>query len=358
MTTTITTITTQIEPPPQNDLEEQIAALQQQLREVGNFGNSRKRKHAESSPPDDELAYAIFEAEVNSQIQLLSDAKLAHSIAQAVEADAAIIAELTSDDAQFQEDRRLAFQMDGGDWPPHSGLGVGVDSFPIVEGQLDQKAASADSFDSSKRHKSLRFPLAGWNWKTSYPTESQAGPSKAYARHQETALDGFSRADLECCVCCEKFRSCDIMSLRCNHFYCRECLKELFVRSTKDHERFPPKCCGQNIPLNVIASRLDNTELENFKNTEAELSTTNRTYCCNPTCGKFIPPGPVTTNKAHCRHCGTATCFSCKKAYHAGNCPWDPSFQATIDLGKTKGWQRCFRCKEMIELSFGCNHVW
>jgi hypothetical protein len=49
----------------------------------------------------------------------------------------------------------------------------------------------------------------------------------------------------------------------CGDLYCTVCLKSLFMRSIKDETLFPPRCCGERIPLSTIEAKLCDQELMN-----------------------------------------------------------------------------------------------
>lgn len=46
-----------------------------------------------------------------------------------------------------------------------------------------------------------------------------------------------------------------------------------------------------------------------------------------------------------------------KNEYHRNDCPSDPALQATLSLATNQGWQRCYKCKAMVELDLGCYHM-
>lgn len=84
----------------------------------------------------------------------------------------------------------------------------------------------------------------------------------------------------------------------CGHAYCLGCLKELFQISMQDETLMPPRCCRQEIPINL--AKLTPKETENFTAKLLEFSTTNRLYCSEPTCSTFIPPTLIVNNVGTC----------------------------------------------------------
>ncbi|KAH8198446.1 hypothetical protein TruAng_007378 [Truncatella angustata] len=88
-----------------------------------------------------------------------------------------------------------------------------------------------------------------------------------------------------------------------------------------------------------------------------ERETLDKTYCSNPTCSAFIPPGDIFRDTAACRKCGDLTCSLCKQASHGGVCPRDEASQQVLGMALTEGWQRCPTCQTLVELNTGCNHM-
>lgn len=96
-------------------------------------------------------------------------------------------------------------------------------------------------------------------------------------------------------------------------------------------------------------------------------------YCTNSHCSVFINldllPSQVTgvTSKFQCNMCETALCSSCKTEWHEFfTCSEYQSLPdelkskedlAMIEIAAQNGWQRCRRCRQMVSLSTGCNHM-
>ena len=314
-----------IQPAHPANLDDEITALALQLEEINYNDEKQKGKYPADNPPDIELAFSTFQAEILAHIGFLSDLKLARSIAHAVDTDGQVIADITRGEAQAQQDRRLAFQISGDD--------------PQLEAPSP-------------------YTEVDFNISTNISTqEDNIGPSMTYAERQGEALEKISLTESQCCVCCNHFRSYEIIRLQCEDLYCTDCLKGLFMRATKDQTLFPPRCCRQQIPLLLIAAELSADELDVFNSAEIEFSTKDRTYCCNVDCGRFIPPSQIRADRAECDRCSSATCAMCKNAFHRDDCAADPSLQATLALATSQGWQRCFTCGALIELNVGCYHM-
>ncbi|KAL4785252.1 hypothetical protein BJX76DRAFT_325077 [Aspergillus varians] len=99
-------------------------------------------------------------------------------------------------------------------------------------------------------------------------------------------------------------------------------------------------------------------ELDQFKGAEVEFSTTDRTYCSNADCRRFISSKDIEGDRALCPYCNSSTCHLCKSTYHDKNdCIADSALQATLALAKRKGWQRCYACRAVVQLEAGCYHM-
>ncbi|PVH92873.1 hypothetical protein DM02DRAFT_470523, partial [Periconia macrospinosa] len=77
--------------------DDEIAALTLQLEEIGIYSQAGKGKHAVDRPPDSDLAYASFQAELQDCQASLEDRRLARSIGAAVHSDGAVVTELASE---------------------------------------------------------------------------------------------------------------------------------------------------------------------------------------------------------------------------------------------------------------------
>ncbi|KAL2022089.1 hypothetical protein VTK56DRAFT_6133 [Thermocarpiscus australiensis] len=162
-----------------------------------------------------------------------------------------------------------------------------------------------------------------------------------------------------CVACCEEFWTGNLLACpSCDHEYCRNCLQDLFRASLTDETLFPPRCCGEAIPLEECLRFLPSTLVEQFRAKKVEFETPNRTYCHQPNCASFIPPESISGDVATCVKCLTTTCTICKGPSHGGDdCPDDPATQALAELAAQQGWQKCNSCRTYIELDIGCNHM-
>ncbi|KAF2636749.1 hypothetical protein P280DRAFT_434294 [Massarina eburnea CBS 473.64] len=312
--------------------DDEMTALALQLEEIGIVGQKAKGKYPMGSPPDNKIAVDSFQTEIQTHLDFLRDLKLAHSIAQAIDTDAQAIADMVRPEEQVQEDRRLAIRLHG------------------------EEPTGEDIVEMSQPKLAGFFPLATPLIDLS-DDESEVGPSMTYAQRQAKVLGKLS-TEYRCCACYGNFKSVSTVVASCEDRYCRDCLKSLFLRATTDESLFPPRCCRKSIPLEMISGELSSDELNAFRQAEVEFSTTDRTYCSNASCAKFVPGNRIQAGRAICGICSTETCSMCKNAYHRGtDCRADPALQATLALAHDQGWQRCNSCRSMVEMTYGCNHM-
>ena len=179
----------------------------------------------------------------------------------------------------------------------------------------------------------------------------------------ESSRTGISKGiekvrDLRKCMACHEMKHFfDIIQVSCGHDYCRDCVTELFNLATTDESLFPPRCCRQEIEVDMVFDFLNPDLLDRFSRKAVEFRTVNRTYCVSSSCSKFIIPADIQNDVATCSACLRRTCTVCKREAHQGNCPNDTALQQVLKAAIANGWQRCPSCRQMIELDHGCNHV-
>lgn len=207
---------------------------------------------------------------------------------------------------------------------------------------------------------------------TAGPSYSKSGASKSGAKtfHSGTAHSGTtysgastykpslrkSRAD--CAICLESFSAEHTITAPCTHTYCFADLKDLFIRACKDEQLFPPRCCKQELSLELALPLLTDNEAVEFLEKSEEYTCKDRTYCFQPSCSRFIPTENISRDVATCNDCYSRTCKLCKKEEHdSEDCPDDPSMKLTLETAAANGWQRCQQCHSLVERSHGCQHM-
>ncbi|KAI9776046.1 MAG: hypothetical protein M1839_000649 [Geoglossum umbratile] len=191
-------------------------------------------------------------------------------------------------------------------------------------------------------------------------------------RHPLRRLPRFRRSQAtgptnkSCVCCCEEFTTAkSYQTLPCSHTYCRACLRVLIVQTMEDESKMPSKCCSQPITGFVIRNVLSRDEQTKFIKLIAQYSIPwkDRIFCPNPNCGEFVPK-PAKIDPKHpfqvtCKRCKTRICKTCKRAAHPHDqdCPADWELDAVLHLGENKGWKRCYKCRNLVELTHGCTHI-
>ena len=190
-------------------------------------------------------------------------------------------------------------------------------------------------------------------------TSTTASQPDGYVQEQAKAVGRLSRKSFQCIACTEDFRVTNITSLPCTHQYCDVCLKEFIMRGVIEHDLalIPPRCCGQPLPQSVISHALDEANLKALLAIEVEKDTQNKVYCSSAKCGEFIAPIHISSGTAICPCCGLGTCATCRSPAHGDECSEDPSLQPTLELGVNNHWQRCFSCRSLVAIEWGCNHM-
>lgn len=143
----------------------------------------------------------------------------------------------------------------------------------------------------------------------------------------------------------------------CKHDYCQECLENMFKSSLTDDGVFPPHCCHGPISLESVREYLTTSTIRAFERKTKEVATPNKTYCHVAVCSAWIEPENVKDDKGTCSECRKVTCTICKGATHDGDCPKDEGLQQVLALGEAQKWQRCLKCRTMVEKEYGCNHM-
>jgi hypothetical protein len=308
-----------------------LLLIQLQLEDVEMMKASLgKGKHREGETSDLQVSVDLLQAELDALQQRINNRVMSRSLARAREMDAQVIQEAEGQEQQEASDHRMA-------------LGLTENPNNLDNNPLAQSSAQVLSTNS---------------------TASSSRPCSSVSGQPESSKQGANRppeprATSACVACSDQFRVFDLMSAPCSHSYCIPCARELFTSSMGDETLFPPRCCGQTIPIDSNIAILGSELAQSCQEKKIEYETTNRTYCHVTSCSAFIPPSQIQESSATCPKCNAVTCSSCKAAYHMGNCAPndDPGLQQVLDLAKEQGWQQCKKCSRVVELGQGCYHM-
>lgn len=294
--------------------------LQLQLEDIRDLEQRCKGKEKEGEITDADLARKVYEEDLMAMGHVLGDRRMARSVGAAVQMDGQTLTSHQAVEMRATEDRRVAFRLDGRAAPSSTE--------PPPNAEYD------DDF-ISKLGALYVGPADGSMEENSDVNEPGIG----------------------CEICGDTVQQGMAANLPCGHPYCTDCLRGLFRASFTDESLFPPRCCQQRIVVDIAQEFVTTPDLETFHQKEVEFETPDKTYCCVPTCSTFIPPSKINNDRAVCGACGTVTCSICKAESHKGDCPQDAGTQQLLQVASEQGWQRCFNCKRMIELGFGCYHM-
>lgn len=160
-----------------------------------------------------------------------------------------------------------------------------------------------------------------------------------------------------CNACQDEIPAAELVDIGCEHSYCGPCLRDWFSASLlPGGSPFPPRCCIVISPADV-AALLTEDIIRRYEELRLQLETNDPTYCFDPNCHAFIRPSNIIADSATCQICRKVTCTMCKLASHGGDCPEDEDLKKTLEMAKEKGWQRCPRCRVLVERVAGCDRM-
>ncbi|KAM0227083.1 hypothetical protein ACHAP5_012254, partial [Fusarium lateritium] len=244
-----------------------LLALQLQQQDLELWEQSTKGKQREGEVTDVDLAFEACRHELEAMTAQISDHILALSIARAVETDADVIREAQLAEEQSARDHHYALTLL--DDPSVEARPAAVET----EGEEPLDGVDDDLMDT----------LRSLNLGGSRDPMSGQPESSIWASLRQTSQTR------ECIACNDQFPPLALSRSPCSHEYCRACLVGLVRSSLQDESLFPPKCCGQTIPIKQ--GRWFSPQLVGqFQAKKLELEAPNRTYCSESFCSTFIPP--------------------------------------------------------------------
>ena len=328
------------------------ATVQYHLQDSDELLKHDKGKQPADTLTDAQLALQLYTDELKRLQAMLSDCKMAQSIAVAVMRDGNSVDEMRRAEQQASRDREIAREMDGRSDEGDEVLDEKADHDSDVwhEAEMLEKAAAIYMIGPEQRQP--RHMLEG-------PIEDDEddgiiAESSTWAADRTTTKSPIKG---HCVACDETMDFFDVARVPCEHEYCRGCLAHLFTLSMTDESLFPPRCCRQEIPLDRVRFFMPSELAKEFDAKYDELGTKNRTYCHDATCSTFIPRDSISDDIATCPRCTKTTCVICKAPSHSGDCPEDEALHQLVETATALQWQRCYACYRLIQLDTGCNHI-
>ena len=145
---------------------------------------------------------------------------------------------------------------------------------------------------------------------------------------------------------------------------CHSCLRKVFKLSLTDpQQHMPPRCCtADNIPTEFVDMLFDPSFKKEWNQKYKEHAGRNRIVCPSRRCDELVKPEDMRRESGRwqgkCRRCRTKVCGSCHgRWHHQPECPRDDEATQFAEQAKRESWQTCFRCKSMVEIRDGRNHM-
>ena len=292
-----------------------------------------KGKGVEGRHNNDEDAAIQFQ--INELERALHVNRIAQSINRTIQDDRVTLNVLEAEERVSADDRRPALQLSG--QPIKS---TEISNERVNESLSKHNYLNAEDDDSSHHGGSV----------LSYGDEA-CGESSSWAAGRKRPPFG----SLKSCVAC--FQESKVIETPCGHHYCRDCVVRLFEDSTVDESLFPTRCCRQPILLSLVRSFLTSDLISKIELKIIEHETPSRMYCAKVGCATFIIPANIEGTTASCSVCQHKTCIKCEAISHEGQCRTNDGTAEVLETARSMGWQRCYNCSFMIELSTGCNHM-
>jgi len=323
-----------------------IIQLQLEDSEVLASTLDRKGKAREGDLTDSQVALQIYRDDMKRNDKLIQDRQMTKSIAHACQTDGNIIAASHSQEHTAASDHEMACRLSGQ---------------PVTK-PVDRWTVPAEEMDEELMAKLRALYVASPNEIISSTHIEDIGLMPGSESNEaESSAWGSSRAPealyRTCTSCSERVRFFDVARVPCGHEYCRDCLQELYSHAMTDDTLFPPRCCRQPITSGGVRVFLTSELIHQYEQKKVEFDTPNRTYCSNSVCSAFIHPDYIINDQATCLECSRITCTMCKSESHLGDCPADVGLQQVLEAANENGWQRCYKCRGLVELEHGCNHM-
>lgn len=170
--------------------------------------------------------------------------------------------------------------------------------------------------------------------------------------------------EVECEICYMKYRAGTIITLQCDHKFCRKCLNSYLSLEINEGRVLEIRCCQADCELifeeSIIQSVLDDAILEKycrFKRSKLIESDPESRWCPNIRCRHMVKRKDKTSKYLKCKRCDTEICFECKEVWHPELTCDKASEKTYEEWAKGKEIQKCPKCKVRIEKVSGCNHI-
>jgi hypothetical protein len=351
------------------DEETALLIIQLQIEDKKALSVKSTEGSHEESLSDSELAFEVYQQDLELNASMVADKKMTRRLARACQTDGQMLATSQDQEQAAARDRDMALQIHNG-WQGaipsrtmhNAATSERLDDEAIIklEAQYIGHAESGNP-DSQSIVKTVtgEIELAA-EFSTRVATDffkDQEAQCVAESSTMAAARSSSTEQYPQCIACNESSPFYDLARVPCGHEYCRECIQTLFQNSMTDDPLFPPRCCRETIPFGEVRLFLSIETVEDYEAKKIEFETPNRTYCANPLCSAFIRAESIVNDQATCPECSKVTCAMCKASEHTGDCPADEGLRLVLAAATENGWKRCYNCRHLVELEFGCNHM-
>ena len=149
-----------------------------------------------------------------------------------------------------------------------------------------------------------------------------------------------------------------MMNLSCKHSYCKKCSTGYVEVALRLDSPFPPSCCDLPITLAMLEGHISSTLTNQYQEKQDEIDAAYTIKCATSWCQHRIYSQNVQVVQVRCPACCLDTCRECAESWHEGRlCHEQEDREGLATLAGEKGWQACYGCGEVVELTHGCNHI-
>lgn len=304
-------------------------ALKLFLDDIARIEAEQKGKNRADEKNDNEFAIQCMKDQLLSIQTTKDDRNVALSTLTAVTTDANALRSIRRDEFIARTDHKYALDLERGDRPDSAILysltiAPNTDTISLAMGDLIRRMKNKDLVDNGE------------------------GPSHLSI--------GTQQVKVKCTACLDEREDIAFFG-RCGHPYCHDCTRRLIL-STRNEALYPPRCCGQVVPPIVVLSVLNYEELRRFSDKALEYNTEDRVYCADPRCSQFIPQFAIADKNATCPRCSKITHLPCRSLAHPGApCSNNKTRHEIFEMARAEKWRKCSKCKNVVELLLGCNHI-
>ncbi|XP_074008573.1 E3 ubiquitin-protein ligase ARIH2 isoform X1 [Numenius arquata] len=225
-------------------------------------------------------------------------------------------------------------------------------------------------------HAVAKLVLVSFHWQISEILErhkSNAAQLLVEARVQPTSSKhAMVHSSHHCAVCMQFVRKENLLSLACQHQFCRSCWEQHCTVLVKDGVGVGVSCMAQDCllrtPEDFVFPLLPSEELKDKYRRYLFRDYVESHYqlqlCPGADCPMVIQVQEPKARRVQCNRCNEVFCFKCRQMYHAPtDCAtirkWltkcaDDSETANYISAHTKD---CPKCNICIEKNGGCNHM-